>query len=190
MTPPIELPWPPMNLVSEWHDNVGAVFDRPHQVGRRQRIVDDQRNAVFARDLGNRLDVDELAARICQALDEDGAGFGVDLAFEGGNAVDIGPAHLPAVILESSAELVDRAAVEFSCRDEILARPHDTVEDQVLRRVARRSRKRRRAALERCDLLFQHGLGRVHDAGVDVAEGLQPEQRGRMVGVLEDEAVV
>ncbi len=48
--------------------------------------------------------------------------------------------------------------------------------------------KRRRAAFERGDALFQHGLRRVHDAGVDVAEGLQPEQRGGMVGIVEDEA--
>ena len=47
--------------------------------------------------------------------------------------------------------------------------------------------QRRRAAFERGDALFQHRLGRVHDAGVDVAEGLQAEQRGGVVGVVEDE---
>ena len=43
-----------------------------------------------------------------------------------------------------------------------------------------------RAAFERRDALFEHRLRRVHDARVDVAEGLQPEQRGGVVGVVED----
>jgi hypothetical protein len=34
--------------------------------------------------------------------------------------------------------------------------------------------------------LLQHRLRRVHDAGVDVAERLQAEQRGRVVDVVED----
>ena len=64
-------------------DDVGAVLDRPHQIGRGQRVVDDQRQAVLARDVADRLDVDELAARIGEALDEDAARLVVDLAFEG-----------------------------------------------------------------------------------------------------------
>ena len=47
--------------------------------------------------------------------------------------------------------------------------------------------ERRRAAFERGDALLEHRLRRVHDAGVDVAEGLQPEQRGGVVGIVEDE---
>ena len=31
-------------------DDVGAMLDRPHQIGRGQRVVDDQRQAVLARD--------------------------------------------------------------------------------------------------------------------------------------------
>jgi hypothetical protein len=70
--------------------------------------------------------------------------------------------------------------------DEIFARPHERVEHQQLRRVAGRDRQRRRAALERRDALLEHGLRRVHDAGVDVAERLQPEQRRGVIGVVED----
>ncbi len=61
-------------------DDVGAVFDRAHEVGRRQRVVDDQRQAVLVGEIGERLDVDELAARIGEALDEDELGLAVDLA--------------------------------------------------------------------------------------------------------------
>ena len=98
-------------------DDVGAMLDRPHQIGRGQRVVDDQRQAVLAGDVADLLRCRRNAARIGQALDEDGLGLVVDLALEGRDVVGVGPAHLPAVILEGMAELVDRAAVK-PCRGE------------------------------------------------------------------------
>ena len=46
--------------------------------------------------------------------------------------------------------------------------------------------KRGRAAFERGDALFEHRLGRIHDARVDVAERLQREQIGGVFDVVED----
>ena len=43
------------------------------------------------------------------------------------------------------------------------------------------------AAFERGDALLQHRVGRIADARIDVAEGLQPEQRGGVVDVVEHE---
>jgi hypothetical protein len=54
--------------------------------------------------------------------------------------------------------------------------------------MARGHGQRGGAAFKRGDALFEHGLGRVHDAGVDVAEGLEAEQRGCVIGIIEDEA--
>ena len=42
-------------------------------------------------------------------------------------------------------------------------------------------------AFERGDSLLEHRVGGIADAGIDVAEGLQPEQRRRMIDVLEHE---
>ena len=56
-----------------------------------------------------------------------------------------------------------------------------------LRRVAGGHGERRRAAFERGDPLLEHRAGRIADAGVDVAEGLQAEQRGCMIDVVEHE---
>ncbi len=53
--------------------------------------------------------------------------------------------------------------------------------------MPRRDRKPGGAAFERRDALFQHCIGRVADAGIDVAERLQAEQRGRVIDVLEYE---
>ena len=58
---------------------------------------------------------------------------------------------------------------------------------EVHRRHAARGADRADAGLERRQPLLQHRRGRVGDAGVDVPGPLQVEQRGRVVGVLEDE---
>ena len=63
-------------------DDVGAMVDRADEVGRCHSIVDDERQAVVMGDLGDCLDVDERAARIGKALDEDRLGLLVDLALE------------------------------------------------------------------------------------------------------------
>ena len=168
------------------HDDIGAVFDRPHQIGRGQRVVDDQRQAMLAGDVADLLDVDEDAARIGETFDEDRLGLVVDLALEGRRIICFGPADFPAEVLEGMAELVDRAAIKLVGGDEVVAGLHQIVEDEHLRGVAGGDGKGRGAALERGDAFLEHRLRRVHDARVDVAEGLQPEQRRGMVGVIED----
>ena len=72
-------------------------------------------------------------------------------------------------------ELVDRAAIEFLGGDEFFARHHERVHHDNLRGVTGGDRKAGGAALERGDAFLQHGAGRVADAGVDVAKGLQTE---------------
>ena len=46
------------------------------------------------------------------------------------------------------------------------------------------------AAFQRGDALFQYGVGRIADAAVDIAEGLQPEQRGGMIDVVGENRAV
>ena len=59
------------------HDDVGAVLDRLAEIGRGQRVVDDERHARVLRDLGDRLDVGDHAAGIGDRFDEDRLGLGV-----------------------------------------------------------------------------------------------------------------
>ena len=169
------------------HHDVGAVLDRLAQIGRGQGVVDDERHAGALGDRGDRLDVGDDAARIGDRLDEDRLGLRGDGALEGPDIVGIGPHHVPAEILEGVIELVDRAAVELLGRDELVARLHQAVQHDHLRGMAGGDREPRSAAFERGDPLLQHRRGRVADAGIDVAEGLQAEQRGGMVDILEHE---
>ena len=120
-------------------------------------------------------------------LDEDCLGARRDRAFKRADIVGIGPHHVPAKTLEGVAELVDRSAVQFARCYELIARHQELLQHHHLRGMAGSDRERRGAAFEGRDALFQHRVGRVADAGVDVAERLQPEQRGGVIGVVEHE---
>src|SRR5262250_1407412 len=82
-------------------------------------------------------------------------------------------------------ELVDRAAIELLRSDEFVARRHQGVHDDHLRRMAGGDRQPRGATLERGHALFQDGAGRIADAGIYVSKGLQTEKRRRMIDVIE-----
>ena len=167
------------------HD-VRAMLLRPEQVGRGQRVIDQQRNAGLLGHRRNRRHVEHDAAGVGDGLDEDELGLGRDRRFEARRVVAVRPDHVPAELLEGMVELVDRAAIELPRGDELVAGLQQHMEGQQLRRVARSRRQRRRAAFERRHARLQHRLRRVHDARVDVAEGFEIEQRGRVLRVVED----
>ena len=61
----------------------------------------------------------------------------------------------------------------------------DVEDGEGFRRLTGREGERADSALEGRDALLQHVGGRVHDPGVDIAEFLEPEQAGRMLGAFE-----
>src|SRR5690606_21939055 len=152
-----------------------------------ERVVDDQRQTMRMRDGGELLDIHELAARVGEAFDVQRLGPVVDQLLEARRIIDVCPADFPDEILEGLRELVDGAAVELARGDEIVPLLHQRVEDDEVRGLAGGRRERGRTALERGHALLQHRLGRVHDAGVDVAERFQAKQRGGVVGIVENE---
>jgi hypothetical protein len=83
-------------------------------------------------------------------------------------------------------ELIDRATIELARGNEFVARLQQAVEGHHLRGVAGRSGKSRGAAFERGDAFLEHGRRRIADAGVDIAECRQPEQRGCVVDAFEN----
>ena len=99
----------------------------------------------------------------------------------------VGPHHVPAEILERVGELVDGAAVELARRHELVAGLQQGMHDDHLRGVAGGDGEGRGAALEGRDALLQNRAGRIADARIDVAEGLQAEQRRGVVDVVEHE---
>ena len=61
----------------------------------------------------------------------------------------------------------------------------DVQDGERLGSLAAGDEERTDTALERCHPVLDRCLGRIHDAGIDVAELLEREQVGRMIRVVE-----
>ena len=62
----------------------------------------------------------------------------------------------------------------------------ERMERDHLRRVSGGDRESGAATFQGRQALLEHRLGRVHDAGVDIAEGLQAEQGRGVLDIVED----
>ena len=126
----------------------------------------------------------DVAGRVADRLEEDARGLVVDMFRQVIRAVAIGEADLNAQLGQHVAEERPGAAVELGHGDDVVAR-FGQVEDRVGdRRLARSQRQRSDAAFHRRHPLLQHIVGRVHDAGVDIAGHRQVEKVGAVLGVI------
>ena len=139
------------------HDDVGAVLDRLQQDRRRHRVVDDQRHAVAMRDLGQRLDVADIAGGIADGLAEHRLGVLVDQLFDRVGLVAVGEAARDALARQDVAEQRVRRAVELRHGDDVAAVVGEIDEGEMQRGLSGRDRKRADAAFELGDALLEHG---------------------------------
>ena len=127
-----------------------AMLERPRDQ-RRRGVVDDQRHAERAADVGDFADREDVQLRIGQDLRVIGAGLGVGGAAERLGIARIDEAHLDAELLQRLREQRPRAAVEIGRRDDVVAGLGE-VEHRIGRgRLPRGDRERRSAAFERRD---------------------------------------
>ena len=112
-----------MNFVAECTDDVGAVVEGAAQDRRRDRVVDDQRQAVRVRGVRPGAEVDDVHARVADRLGEHQPGLVVDERRELRRVVGVGEAHLDAVLRQRVGEQVVGPAVERRDRDDVVARP-------------------------------------------------------------------
>ena len=168
------------------HYDVRAVLDRPAQIRRGKRVIDDQRHAGLVRNLGNGLDIDDIHSRISNRLDVDELRLVCDRCAEVLRVVGLDEGRVEAKTPEGDVELRVGASVERGRRDQVVAGSAQAADGEKLRRLSARERQRADAALQRSHALLEHGRGGVHDARVDVAEALQAEQGCGVVGVFEN----
>ncbi len=185
ITPPIAVPCPQMNLVAEC-----TTMSAPHSSGRH-RYGDAN---VLSTTSGTPTSWASAATASMSSTSMRGVadGLGVERLGPRGHRVppllQVGPvdeARVDPDLAEAHVELLVGAAVEAARRDELVAGLHQGEQRQVLRGLAGRGGDRPDAVLQRGDPLLEHPGRRVHDPAVDVAEPLQREQVGRVVGVLE-----
>ncbi len=168
------------------HD-VGSPLDRTVEVRCRDRGVDDERDVVGMRDVGEPFEIRDLAGRVGDDLGEEQ----LRLVGDRGRVVRrIGTLHerrLDPEATQGHVELGDRAAVEVRGCHDVVARPRKRCEGDELRAQAACRRDRAESAFQRCDALFEGGDGRVAEAAVDVAVFLQGETGRGIRGVIEHE---
>ncbi len=166
-------------------DDVRSVLDGPQQVGAGHGVVHDQRHAVVMGHPCQRGDVGHVAQRVADGFDEHGLGAAVDVPREAGRVARVREAGDDALARQRVREQVVGAAIERAGRDDVVAGLGDRLDRVGDGRHARGQRQRGDAAFERRDALFEHVVGGIHDAGVDVARHLQVEQVRAVPGAVE-----
>ncbi|MCP1774796.1 hypothetical protein J2R91_001308 [Bradyrhizobium japonicum] len=172
-------------LGERMHGDVGAVIERLEQDRGRDRVVHDQRHAMRMRDLGERLDVADVAGRIADGLGEHGARVLVDQFCDRIRLVALGETAGDALPRQDVREQRVRGAVELRHGNDVAAVIGDVDEGEMQRSLAGRNRERADAAFELGDTLLQHRAGRIGDAAVAKTLGLEIEERGAMIGAVE-----
>ncbi|MGY3354738.1 hypothetical protein ACVWZK_001401 [Bradyrhizobium sp. GM0.4] len=172
-------------LGQRMHGDVGAVIERLEQDGRCNGIVDDQRHAVGVGDLRQCFDVADIAGGIADGFGEHGAGVLVDQPFDCLGLVALGEAAGDALPRQDVREQRMRGAIELRHGNDVAAVIGDVDEGEMQRGLPGRDRKRADAALELRDTLFQHRAGRIGDAAVAIAFGLEIEERRAVIGAVE-----
>jgi hypothetical protein len=167
-------------------DDVGAVVDGSRDIaGSAESVIDDQRDAGIVSDPGQGLEVGDVEAGVANGFDIDGLGLAVDGASEIFRIVAIDELDVDSQPRQGDLELVVGAAVEVAGGDDVVAGLGNRGQRQKLRRLPGTRGDRRHAAFEGREALFEDVGGRIHDAGVDIAELLQREQAGAMLGIVE-----
>ena len=166
------------------HDDGRPVVEGPAKQ-RRGGVVHDERNAVFAPDVGDLPDREDMELRVRQRLRVEGARPVVDGAAEVLGVRRIDEAHFDALVLQRIGEQVPGASVEVGRAHYIVAGMGDVLEGECRRRLARCQRQSRDPAFQRRHSILQHGVGRIHDPRVDIAELAQREQVRGVLGIPE-----
>ena len=85
-----------MNFVAEWTTMSAPHSIGRHRYGRREGVVDDQRQVVLVRDRRDRLDVEHVAARIADRLAEERLRVRLDGRAPGVQVIGVDPGQLDA----------------------------------------------------------------------------------------------
>ena len=165
------------------HDDVRTVRQGVEDERGRDGVVDDEGHTDLMGHRGDGLDVEDVGLGVGDGLGEEGLGVRLHGRPPGVRVVlCLDEGHLDAQALEGVLQQVDGAPVERRRGDDVVACLGDVEQGQGRRGLAARDEQGTDAALERRDPLLDHGLGGVHDPGVDVAELLEREKvRGVLV---------
>ena len=136
-------------------------------------------------DLGELLDIADVARRIADAFAENRAGLVVDQLLDRLGLIDCGKADIDALARQEMREQRVGRAVELRNGNDIAAELGDIERGVVQRGLAGGDAQRFDAAFERRDAPLQHRVRRVADPAVTKALDFEIEQRRAMLGAVE-----
>ncbi len=110
---------PAHELGQRMHHDVGAVFDRPQQDRRGDRVVDDQRHAVFVGHARQRFDVADISRRIADTFAKDRPRLVVDQLLDILGTIRFREADRDSLAWQNVSEQCVGGAVELRNRDDV-----------------------------------------------------------------------
>jgi hypothetical protein len=172
-------------------DDVGAEADRLLQVGRGERVVDDQERVGLVRDGGDLGDVHDLEERVRRGLDPHEVGrLPRDGRADGVGVGEVDGVDRDAPRAEDARDEAVRARVGVVAEEDVGARTQERAQHDVLGLHAGGHRVGHGAALEAGERVLQAGAGRVARAGVlvprtELPDGVVAERRGEVEGAAD-----
>src|SRR5690606_37953010 len=127
-------------------------------------------------DLGQRFEIDDITPGVADGFAEDGAGPVINMLGKGGGVVAVGQPYLDPLTGEGVGEQVVSAAVELADADDIVAGFTNGLDGGGNGRHAGGHGQCADSAFQSRHALFQHVVGRVHDAAINVTLHLEIKQ--------------
>ncbi len=137
-------------------------------------------------DLRHRRDIEHIEARVTERLGEQQPGRRPDTGAPGVEIAWIDEARVEAEAAQGVVQEVVRPTVERSARENVGPGTSQGRHCEVQRRLTARGGEGADPAVQRGDAFLQDGGRRVGDARIDMTRALHVEERGGLVGVLED----
>ncbi len=119
-------------------NHIGAMIERPGDIRRGKRVIDDQRNAMIVRDLRHRPDIEYITARIADSFAVQQSSLRRNCFAEIFRIVRLDKYEVIPKPPHGDIELRERAAIESARRHDLIARRSDGRQCQELRRLPAR----------------------------------------------------
>ena len=166
-------------------NDVCAVLDGAQQVGRGERGVNDERQAMAMGDLRPALEVEHVGVGVAERLGIEQLSVGLDGGLNSGEVVGTHEGGGEALLNKRVAEEVHRAAVKVGGSHDVVAGRGDVPHGDGDGSRAAGYAKRTHTALERRDALLKDRGSGVGEARVDVAGLRKGKAAGSRGGILE-----
>ena len=167
------------------HHDIRAVLKRAEEVRGAEGVVDHDGQTVLLGDFGNGVDVGNVGVRVAERFKVNDGGVVFDGAFDLCEVVGIDEGGFNAELRKRVLEQVVRAAVDGLLRNYVVAGLCERLQRVGDGGGARSHGQASNAAFERGDAVFEHALGGVRQAAVDVTGVGQAEAIGCVLGVAE-----